>query len=143
MLFRSDRHLNALLNQQVRFTLPGNLALFGDAELTPKLQVGTVTDFAQDVGGKLVAYNEKAVQLEIPFNIFKDRVSASTQQNVLNATNIRRYSDTPGNTPLVFITMVDVVLTEPIKDCTEEATSFCHGTFSLWIERSGIENSIK
>lgn len=143
LLSPSDRHLNALLNQQVRFTLPGNLALFGDAELTPKLQVGTVTDFAQDVGGKLVAYNEKAVQLEIPFNIFKDRVSASTQQNVLNATNIRRYSDTPGNTPLVFITMVDVVLTEPIKDCTEEATSFCHGTFSLWIERSGIENSIK
>lgn len=143
LLSPADRHLKALLGQQVKFTLSGNMPLYGDDELNPAGQIGTITDYAQDVSGKLLAYNEKAVNLEITFNIYKDQVSESTQKNVKYGTNIRRYSDTPGNTPLVFITLIDCVLVEPIQNCTVEATSFCHGTFSLWIERSQIENSIK
>lgn len=139
----ADRHLKAIVGQQVRFTLSGNMELFGDADLNPQLQIGTVTDFANDVGGKLIEFTDKAVHLEIPFNIFKNQVSSSTQMNVLRGTNIRRYSDTPGNTPLVFITAIDIVLTEPIKNCTESDSSFCHGTFSIWVDRSKIESSIK
>lgn len=143
LLSPSDRHLKALVGKDVSFTLSGGLALFSDEKLADGLQIGTVTDFAQDVPGKLISYNEKAVNLEIPFNIYKSQVSASTLMNVLNGTNIRRYSDIPGNTPLVFITSTETVLTEALRNCTEGDASFCHGTYSLWIERSKIEDSIK
>ncbi len=143
LLSPSDRHLKALVGKDVRFTLSGGLALFSEDSLDNSHQIGTVTDFAQDVPGKLISYNEKAVNLEITFNIYKNQVSASTQMNVLNGTNIRRYSDTPGNTPLVFITSTETVLTGTLRNCTEGDASFCHGTYSLWIERSKIEESIK
>ena len=143
LLSPADLHLKSLIGKDVVFNLDGNVDLYGDELMTPEKKLGVVINYVQNVPGKLIGYTDKMVNLEIPFNIGKSQISASTMQNVARQTNIRQYSETPSGTPPVFISQTEIVLTAPATNCGATAESFCNGTISVWIPREKIETSIK
>lgn len=139
----ADRHLNSLVGSPVTFNLDGNVDLFSDNMLTEDKKVGIIINYLQNVNGVLIGYNERAINLEIPFNIGRSQISPSNMMNVVRGTNIRQYSDVPAETTAIFITQTEVMLTSPATDCTDSKFSFCHGTISVWIPRTSIESTIK
>ena len=135
----ADRFLSATIGMDITFTMPGSEIIYSSSELTDEL--GVVTNFAQGVPGKLIAYTDKAVQIEATFNIGRNQILTGNRATVNSQTYIRKYSNPASETSQVFLLRSQTTLIEPIEECPE-GQAFCHGTISMWFDRKKIEPTI-
>ena len=140
-LSAADAYLEGLLGRQVTVNLTASSALYNSDALNA--QLGPVFNYTQPLTGRLASYSDTAVNIEMPFNIGRDRISSGNNTDVMAATNIRLYSEVPSETTPIFILQGASPLIEPATDCTDiPGQSFCHGTFSIWFDRPTIEGNI-
>lgn len=137
-----DQKLEAMVGKAITFDLAGNLTLFDSDALDTASQLGAVINYAENVSGRMVAYTEKAVNIESEFNIGRSQISTTNNLDVKNATYVRLYSTVAAETTPVFILQKNIKLAKPAADCVSGQQMFCHGVISLWFDRSKIENSL-
>ena len=141
VLSAADAYLDGLLGKDVTINLSASTVLFNSEALSG--QLGPVFNYTQPLSGRLVSYSDTAVNIEIPFNIGRDRISSGNDTDVMAATNIRLYSPVASESTPIFILQGAAPLAAPATDCTDvPGQSFCHGTFSIWFARSVVEYNI-
>ena len=136
----ADVRLDGLVGQSVTLALDDRTQFYTSESLTS--QLGTIWTRNRPLTGRMVAYNDRAINIEVPFNIGRSRIATSNDMEVNSQTYIRQYSNVPSETEPVFVTSNVVSLASPATDCTDSAQSFCHGTFSIWLDRTMVESSL-
>ncbi len=137
----ADARLDSLIGHDVTITLTEATSLFTSDSLTS--QLGNVWIYNQPITGRFVSYSDRYVNVEVPFNIGRTQISADNNQTVAAQTYIRLYSNVASETQPVFALQTPVTLVSPASDCTEvPGQSFCHGTISIWFDRTAVESSL-
>ena len=136
----ADARLDAMVGHDVTITFAPSVFLFSTEGLTG--QLGRIVDFSKTPTGRLVAYTDRAVNVEVPFNIGRSVISSENNTDVAISAYLRLYSNVPAETAPVIILDQTYPLTSPASDCTEGTQSFCHGTVSIWFDRTAIENNL-
>ena len=138
----ADVRLESMVGQNVTVTLTESTSLFSSQDLTSLL--GSVWIYNQPITGRLVSYSDRYVNVEVPFNIGRSQISSDNDRSVASQTYIRLYSNVASETQPVFALQMPVTLVSPAADCTDvPGQSFCHGTISIWFDRSAVESSIR
>ena len=81
--------------------------------------------------------------MEVTFNIGRSQISTANNLDVNAQSYIRLYSNVASETQPIFITSAPAALASPASDCTDSNQSFCHGTFSIWLDRSAVESNLQ
>jgi len=136
-----DARLEAMVGKNVTLTLSPATQFYSSEALTT--MYGTIWTQNRPVTGRLVSYNDRAINIEVDFNIGRSRIATTNDLDVGSQTYIRLYSNVPAETEPVFVTSNTFPLTAPATDCTDTAQSFCHGTFSIWLDRTVVENNLQ
>lgn len=136
----ADLRLEGMKGQPVTLTLDDRTQFYTSDTLTS--QLGTIWTRNRPLTGRLVGYNDRAINIEVSFNIGRSRIATSNDMDVNSQTYIRLYSNVPSETEPVFVTSNVVPLASPATDCTDTAQSFCHGTFSIWLDRTMAESNV-
>ena len=136
----ADTRLDGLVGQSVTLALDDRTQFYTSESLTS--QLGTIWTRNRPLTGRLVSYNDRAINMEASFNIGRSRIATSDNMEVNSQTYIRLYSNVPSETEPVFVTSNVVSLASPATDCTDSAQSFCHGTFSIWLDRTMVESNL-
>ena len=136
----ADARLDGLVGQSVTLALDDRTQFYTSESLTS--QIGTIWTRNRPLTGRLVSYNDRAINIEASFNIGRSRIATSDDKEVNSQTYIRLYSNVPSETEPVFVTSNVVSLASPATDCTDTAQSFCHGTFSIWLDRTMVESNL-
>lgn len=136
----ADVRLDGLVGQSVTLTLDDRTQFYTSESLTS--QLGTIWTRNRPLTGRMVDYNDRAINIEVSFNIGRSRIATSNDMEVNAQTYIRLYSNVPSETEPVFVTSNVVSLASPATDCTDSAQAFCHGTFSIWLDRTMVESSL-
>lgn len=138
----ADARLDGMLGSNITVDLNASTYLYNSEALSG--QLGPVFNYMQPLTGRLVNYTEKAVNIEIPFNIGRSQIDTANNLEVRAATNIRLYSQVASETTPIFILQSAARLASPATDCTDvPGQSFCHGTFSIWFDRSIVEGNLR
>ncbi len=137
----ADMRLESMLGKDVTLTLDASTRLFSTDTLTS--QLGSVWTPNQPITGRLASYSDRYVNLEVPFNIGRSVISAENDRSIAAGTYIRLYSNVASETAPVFALQAPVTLISPAADCTEGPQSFCHGTISIWFDRTAVESSLR
>ncbi|MBR6089242.1 MAG: hypothetical protein IKP86_04855 [Anaerolineaceae bacterium] len=136
-----DLRLDGMMGKRVTLKLTPATQLFSSQTLTTLL--GQVYDYNQPLNGQLISYDDRSINVEISFNIGRSQISTGNNLDVNAQSNIRLYSNVPSKTTPIFITSGVMRLVSPATDCTDAAESFCHGTFSIWLDRTIVENNLQ
>lgn len=136
----ADARLDSMIGKDVTITFSPSTYLFSTEGLTG--QLGRVVDFSKTPTGRLVAYTDRAVNVEVPFNIGRSVISGENNTDVAISAYLRLYSNVPAETAPVVILDQVYSLVSPASDCTEGTQSFCHGTISIWFDRTAVENNL-
>ena len=134
----ADARLDAMVGRDVTVTLSNSMGLYSTEGLSG--QLGRIFDPNKPLSGRLTKYTDRAVNVEIPFNIGRSQIS--DDNNVGISTYLRLYSNVPSETAPIIILDLLTQLVSPATDCTDGPQSFCHGTISIWFDRTAIENNI-
>ena len=137
----SDMRLEGLVGKNVSLTLSPATLLYSSSGLTT--QLGQIYSYTHPITGRVISYDDRAVNIEVPFNIGRSQIAPSNNTDVNAQSYIRLYSNVPGETQPIFITTNIFPLAAPASDCTDSNQSFCHGTFSIWFDRGAVENSLQ
>ena len=137
----ADMRLDTLVGKDVTITLDASTRLFTADTLTT--QLGSVWTPNQPLTGRLISYTDRYINIEAPFNIGRSVISADNDRNIAAGTYIRLYSNVPSETQPVLALQSPITLTAPAADCTEGPQSFCHGTISIWFDRTAVESSLR
>ena len=136
----ADARLEQMVGQSVTLTLDDRTQFYTSEALTS--QLGTIWTRNRPLTGRLVSYDDRSINIEVPFNIGRSRIATSNDMDVNSQTYIRLYSNVPSETEPVFVTSNVVPLASPATDCTDNAQPFCHGTFSIWLDRTMVESNL-
>ena len=136
----ADARLEGMTGKNVTLRLNPQTQFYSSESLST--QLGTLWNLNQPINGRLVSYNERSINMEVPFNIGRSRISTGNNIDVNAQTYIRLYSNVASETEPIFITSDVFPLASPATDCTDSAQSFCHGTFSIWLDRSVVEGNL-
>ncbi len=137
----ADQRLENLIGKNATLTLSPTIQLYSSNALTT--QLGTVFSYTNPITGRVISYDDRAINIEVPFNIGRSQVATSNNTDVNAQTYVRLYSNVPSETQQIFVTTSIVSLAEPVTDCTDSNKSFCHGTFSIWLDRTLAESSLQ
>ena len=138
----ADARLDEMMTREVTLSLNSATRLFKSEGLYDEL--GSIYNYTQLLTGHLVSYTDTALNLEIPFNIGRSQISGENNTEVTAASNIRQYTTTASESNPIFILRERTSLVAPASECTEiPGQSFCHGTFSIWFDRSVVENNLR
>lgn len=140
-LSRADQRLEDMMNRNVTITLNAATELYTSDSLTTRL--GQVYSYNHPISGRIVSYNDRAINIEVTFNIGRSQISTSNNLDVNGTSYIRLYSNVAAETQPIFITSGPATLASPATDCTDTQQSFCHGTFSIWLDRTVAEGNIQ
>ena len=137
----ADQRLENLIGKNATLTLSPTIQLYSSSTLTT--QLGTVFSYTNPITGRVVSYDDRTINIVVPFNIGRSQVATSNNTDVNAQTYVRLYSNVPSETQQIFVTTGIVSLAEPVTDCTDSNKSFCHGTFSIWLDRTLAENNLQ
>ncbi|MBQ4513456.1 MAG: hypothetical protein II969_10705 [Anaerolineaceae bacterium] len=137
----ADQRLESLIGKNATLTLSPTIQLYSTSALTT--QLGTVFSYTNPITGRVVSYDDRTINIVVPFNIGRSQVATSNNTDVNAQTYVRLYSNVPSETQQIFVTTGIVSLAEPVTDCTDSNKSFCHGTFSIWLDRTLAESSLQ
>lgn len=136
----ADARLDSMMGRDITVTLLPSTALFSTEALSG--QLGRIYDSNKPLTGRLISYTDRAVNIEIPFNIGRSQISSDNNTDVAISTYLRLFSNVPSETAPIIIVDVPTKLVTPATDCTEGQQSFCHGTVSVWFDRSAVESTL-
>ena len=138
VLSEADARLESMMGREISVQLLPSTGLFSTEALSG--QLGRIYDSNKPLNGRIVAYTERAVNIQIPFNIGRSQISADDDTEVAISTYLRLYSNVPSETAPIIILDTVTRLVSPASDCTDGTQSFCHGTISIWFDRSSVES---
>ena len=136
----ADARLEEMMSRNVTLTLNASTDLYSSSTLTTRL--GQVYSYNHPISGRIVSYDAKTINMEVTFNIGRSRIAPDNLE-VSAQSYIRLYSNTAQETQPIFITSAPANLISSATDCTDSAQSFCHGTFSIWLDRSVAEKNLQ
>lgn len=140
-LSAADARLEGMMSRNVTLNLNAATELYSSPSLSTRL--GQVYSYNHPISGRIVSYDERTVNMEVTFNIGRSQISMGNNVDVNTQTYIRLYSNVASETQPIFITSGPVTLAAPATDCTDSAQSFCHGTFSIWLDRAVVEGNLQ
>ena len=140
VISEADARLDSMMGRDVNVTLLPSTGLFSTEGLTG--QLGRIYDSNKPLTGRLVSYTDRAVNVEVPFNIGRSQISSDNNTDVAISTYLRLYSNVPSETAPIIILDTVTHLVSPASDCTEGAQAFCHGTVSIWFDRTAVESNL-
>ena len=140
VISEADARLDSMMGRDVNVTLLPSTGLFSTEGLIG--QLGRIYDSNKPLTGRLISYTDRAVNVEIPFNIGRSQISSDNNTDVAISTYLRLYSNVPSETAPIIILDTVTQLVSPASDCTEGAQSFCHGTVSIWFDRTAVESNL-
>ena len=130
-----------MIGKEVTVPLSASVTLFNSEALVNHL--GNIFAYTP-ISGKLISYTDKAVNIQIPFNIGRSQIATTNDTEVTGASYIRQYSAIPSETQPIFVLGGNASLVSPATDCTDDpGKSFCHGTFSIWFDRTAVESTLQ
>ena len=137
----ADARLDRMLGQDVSLAMGGVTKFYSSSSLSTEM--GTIWSPFVTITGRLVGYDDRTINLDIPFNISRSQISLENNLDVSAYTYDRTYSNAAAETDPIFITSGPFQLAAPATDCTDTAQSFCHGTFSIWFDRAIVEDRLQ
>jgi hypothetical protein len=129
------------MSRNVTLNLTPATELYNSSSLTSSL--GRIYSYNHPVSGRIISYDDRTINMEVTFNIGRSQISMDNNMDVNNQTYIRLYSNVASETQPIFITSGSTSLAIPATDCTDTTQSFCHGTYSIWLDRTVAEGNLQ
>ena len=140
-LSAADSRLEQMMTRNVTLSLNAATELYTSPSLSTRL--GQVYSYNHPISGRILSYDDKTINMEVTFNIGRSQISTANNLDVNAQSYIRLYSNVASETQPIFITSAPSTLASPASDCTDSNQSFCHGTFSIWLDRSAVESNLQ
>ena len=140
-LSAADSRLEQMMTRNVTLSLNAATELYTSPSLSTRL--GQVYSYNHPISGRILSYDDKTINMEVTFNIGRSQISTANNLDVNAQSYIRLYSNVASETQPIFITSAPSTLASPASDCTDSNQSFCHGTFSIWLDRSAVEANLQ